>query len=107
MTPRERKGRKGRKERQYFLAAFAAFTFQGSVSWSGTLLADRHRVRLRGDGSSPSVPARRSKYASRGPSNAKTTSVRNAVTVAMTNSPAPAAMPIAAFTQIVAAVVIP
>src|SRR5207249_258236 len=92
-----------------------AFAFHGGVSQSDTrrrrlvghALADRHRVRLRGDGSSPSVPARRSKYASRGPSNARTTSVRNAVTVAMTNSPAPAAMPIAAFTQIVAAVVIP
>jgi len=29
----ERRGRKGRKERQYFLAAFAAFAFQGGIRW--------------------------------------------------------------------------
>jgi len=37
----ERRGRKGRKETPYFLAAFAAFAFQGGVGWSDTLLEKR------------------------------------------------------------------
>ena len=53
------------------------------------------------------MPARRSKKASIGGRTASTTIVITVAMVAIANSPAPAAMPTAAFTQIVAAVVIP
>jgi len=43
-------------------------------------------------------PARRSKYASRGPSAASTTSVINVAMLDIAYSPAPAAVPIAALT---------